>query len=66
MKKSTRRSRAEIAAANQIVCADWYSYARQELLQGNEKAALYWQNGAAAHFVKTAHYMGILSALLAK
>jgi hypothetical protein len=43
-------------------------YARARCNMGvgpeSDKEALYWQGGAAAHFVKTAHRMNILQPML--
>ena len=54
----------ENTAHAQQVCADWYEYARAALAAGDTKTALYWQNGAAAHFVKVQHRMGTLKATM--
>lgn len=69
--KTTRRTRAQIVAANLTICAEMYANACNGCPEDSpfvpqEKAAAYWLNGAAAHMVKTMHYMGILQDILAK
>ena len=53
----TRRTFDEITAQNQATCKVFYATARKEFQDGNLEDSLFWQNGAAAHFVKTAYRM---------
>lgn len=58
-----RRTQDEITAENQMACRVFYATAREEFAQGNLTEALYWQNGAAGHWPKVAHRMGIAQIL---
>jgi hypothetical protein len=63
----TQARKNELTVQNQQVCAEMYANAREGkqvtcILHGllsKEQSAIYWQNGASAHFAKTAYRMGI-------